>query len=459
MSRASRSSIVANPVLVGTVTLLVTLIAVFLAYNANTGLPFVPSYHVRVVLPDASELGKGNDVRIAGTRVGAVSRVGADPGPRGVPRAVIDVTLERSVGPLARDTRALVRQRSTLGLKYLELRPGHARATVPDHGTLHPPRAVPAVDLDDVLNVFDRETRVAARGAVGSLGDGLAARGPDLNRAFGDFAPLAQRFTAVGRTLAAPGTRLGATVRALAAAATAVAPVAEPLAGLIDSGARTFGAIASERGALGRALSEAPGFEASGTAALRAMRPALSDTAALVRSAAPAVPLLAPTSRRLAAALEAGTPVLARTPPVADRLAAALGTLAAVVRDPHTDGAVRELSLVVASVRRTLAFVNPFQTRCNYLALWGRNASSVVSEGDTLGTWFRFVNIVQPDEALPRATPAPDLHVMTYPDAGQNGECEPGNAAWVPGQHIGTVPGRQPDHTETTSPPPGVRGP
>ena len=37
-------SIIANPVLVGAVTLLVVIVAVFLAYNANNGLPFVPTH-------------------------------------------------------------------------------------------------------------------------------------------------------------------------------------------------------------------------------------------------------------------------------------------------------------------------------------------------------------------------------------------------------------------------------
>ena len=36
---------VANPVLIGAVTVLVAIVAVFLAYNANNGLPFVPALH------------------------------------------------------------------------------------------------------------------------------------------------------------------------------------------------------------------------------------------------------------------------------------------------------------------------------------------------------------------------------------------------------------------------------
>ena len=40
--RGGTAALTASPVLVGAVTLLVTIVAVFLSYNANSGLPFVP---------------------------------------------------------------------------------------------------------------------------------------------------------------------------------------------------------------------------------------------------------------------------------------------------------------------------------------------------------------------------------------------------------------------------------
>ena len=58
------ASIAANPILIGAATLLVAVVGVFLAYNANNGLPFVPTYDVKVLVPDAAELVKGNDVRV-----------------------------------------------------------------------------------------------------------------------------------------------------------------------------------------------------------------------------------------------------------------------------------------------------------------------------------------------------------------------------------------------------------
>ena len=47
MRRRGAGSIAANPVLIGAATTLVIVVAVFLAYNANSGLPFVPTYKPR----------------------------------------------------------------------------------------------------------------------------------------------------------------------------------------------------------------------------------------------------------------------------------------------------------------------------------------------------------------------------------------------------------------------------
>ena len=70
MSRRSGSALSASPVLVGAVTVLVTIVAVFLSYNANSGLPFVPTYDLKANLPNAAQLVEGFEVRIGGARVG-----------------------------------------------------------------------------------------------------------------------------------------------------------------------------------------------------------------------------------------------------------------------------------------------------------------------------------------------------------------------------------------------------
>ena len=54
--RGAGASIAANPVLIGAATMLVIIVAVFLAYNANNGLPFVPTYQLKAQVPNAANL-------------------------------------------------------------------------------------------------------------------------------------------------------------------------------------------------------------------------------------------------------------------------------------------------------------------------------------------------------------------------------------------------------------------
>ena len=56
MTRRGTASLVASPVLVGAVTVLISIIAVFIAYNANAGLPFVPTYDLHAEIPSGAKL-------------------------------------------------------------------------------------------------------------------------------------------------------------------------------------------------------------------------------------------------------------------------------------------------------------------------------------------------------------------------------------------------------------------
>ena len=73
--RRGGASIAGSPVLIGALTTLVVIVAVFLSYNANSGLPFVPTYDVEAELPNAANLVVGNEVRIGGFRVGAIDEI------------------------------------------------------------------------------------------------------------------------------------------------------------------------------------------------------------------------------------------------------------------------------------------------------------------------------------------------------------------------------------------------
>src|SRR5204863_3062022 len=114
------ASIVASPVLVGAVTVLIVIVGVFLAYNANNGLPFVPTYELKAQLPNGQKLVAGNEIRLGGFLVGSIKEIKpAIVKENGKTKAVavVDMRLQKSIEPLPKDTIVGVRPKSALGLK------------------------------------------------------------------------------------------------------------------------------------------------------------------------------------------------------------------------------------------------------------------------------------------------------------------------------------------------------
>src|SRR5687768_1238135 len=153
MTRRPSTSIVASPALIGAVTVLVTFVAVFLAYNANQGLPFVPNLEVKVLAGNASAVGRGAEVREGGMRIGFVREVRTRALENGKAVAEIHAVLEADEGEIPADTMFTIRPRSPLGLKYLEMARGSADQTVRQDHVFPVEQTIRPVDFDDVARV------------------------------------------------------------------------------------------------------------------------------------------------------------------------------------------------------------------------------------------------------------------------------------------------------------------
>src|SRR2546423_193264 len=187
------ASIVASPVLVGAVTTLIVIVSVFLAYHAKRGLPFVPTYDLSARLPNGSTLVPGNEVRLGGFRVGVVDTI--KPATQVIngkttPIAQVNMKLDKTVEPLPVDTKIIVRSRSALGLKYVEITPGKSKQNYKAGGTIPLANATLPIEFDDFLNTFDDKTRTASQLALTGYGDAFAGRGQDLNLAIRGMNPF-----------------------------------------------------------------------------------------------------------------------------------------------------------------------------------------------------------------------------------------------------------------------------
>ena len=453
-------SLAGSPVLVGAATVLCSVVAVFLAYNANNGLPFVPTYDLTVQVPDAAGLVRGNEVRVGGKRVGVIEEIRAVPsGGEEDPVSELDVALIKKIEPLPADSVVTVRPRSPLGLKYLELKPGVSDESLEANAKMPLEAAQPIVELDEVINAFDTSSRRALREVVDGLGPAFTGRGADVNALLAEAPALLRGAERVAANVSAPETRLERWLVAGDRFTGELASVAPEGGSALERADTTAGALDAAGSALGDAIAETPPTQAAALSAFREARPLLTDAAALARDIRPGVRLLPRAADELDRALDEGVPVLRRAVALAARLEDTLVAVAELTEDPATSDTLERLLRVLVTGKPALESAVPAQTLCNYLGLWFRNAPNSISEGDASGTWFRTLVVAdKTNEVLSSAEPAPDLHVNTYPHAGENGECEAGNEPWLPGQQIGNVPGDQGGATEASRPPDGVGG-
>jgi ABC-type transporter Mla subunit MlaD len=417
--------------MVGAVTVLIAIVAVFLAYNANNGLPFVPVYRVSVEVPNAARLTTNNEVRIGGHRVGVVesiepvntgqSQTVADTGDEnavsaaedtGGVGALVNLKLDKTAQPLPKDSIFRVRYRSAFGLKYLEVvrgtgdgaPEGHVFDGTDDGGVCTLPATAdeaPAsgaagngcfqqqTEFDDIANTFDTETRENARRNLMGFGDGFAGRGFSLNLAVENLKPLIVNLKPVADALVEPGTRLRAFFPALARAAEIVAPVAEEQAELFGYMATTFAAISSDTEALKETISEGVPTLQTGIETLPRQIPFLRDFATLSAALRPGVGDLRITLPTLNEAIDVGTPVLNRSVGMNEDLRSTLGELLDLVEQPSTRTSLIRLKDTFATAKPLARWVVPAQTNCNYWNYWFTFVPNGLSDPDQIGYTFR----------------------------------------------------------------------
>jgi phospholipid/cholesterol/gamma-HCH transport system substrate-binding protein len=446
--------------MVGALTVMIVILAVFLAYNANNGLPFVPSYRISVEVHDADSLVPGNEVRVGGVRVGLVEEIVPVQHDDGTVSATLNLKLDPELDPLPVDSTVIVRARSALGLKYLEINRGTSDEGYTAGSVVPLSAATPQpVEIDQVLSTFDVPTRTAIQENLFEFGNALAGRGPELNAAIGRLPGVLRVLQPVMKNLGSQETNLERFIVASGQIAAEVAPVAETQAELFVNLDTTFTALAQvARPFIQETISETPPTFEVGTRALPVIRPFLDHSAALFTDLQPGVREIAATAPTIADTLETGTPVLRDSPTFNRELAPTTASLLAFNNDSVVRSGLGRLRQTTDIFGPAVRFITPAQTVCNYATLLFRNAASLFSKGAAGGKWQRFTVFDPPEgpnsEGSVASAPANGggeisnfLHINPYPNTaapGQPRECEAGNEPYAVGQQvIGNVPGNQ----------------
>jgi len=398
--RKNQQSALANPVLVGAMTVLVILVAVFLAYNANVGLPFVPTRELKVDIASGSDLVAGNEVREGGFRLGIVSNLKPVQFPTGQIGAQLTLSLNQAKGKIPTDSTVSIRPLSLLGLKYIDLNVGTSKRIFADGGTMPVTQTSVPVQFEDVFQAFDAKTRASIDQNLVGFGNALAGRGSALNDTIASLPSLFAYLEPVTRYLADPHTELTRLFSSLEGFMGTVAPVAQTNARLFTDMATTFEAIARDPNALEATIRQSPSTEAVTTQSLKAQQPFLVDFATLGRHLTPATAELKAALPDINPALEVGTTTLARTPSLNRNLQQVMVALRNLAQAPGTNVGINALNAAVTILNPIIRYLGPYQTVCNDWNYFWTFLSEHVSEQTSFGFAQRaLINLGNPMQA------------------------------------------------------------
>lgn len=250
-------------------------------------------YRFNAVFTEAPLLVSEADVRIAGLNVGKVKKVSRAPG-GGV---LAEIEIDHRYAPLGSNARAILRPKSLLGQTYVELTPGTRGARPLDEGeTLDPGQVQESVEIDELLTLFDKDTRENLRGWMRELATAIdKGRGQDLNQAFGHLPQFVASGADVLRVLDDEEPALRRLVRNSGVTLGALNERRNQFRDLVVNADRFFDAVASRNVRLAETIEILPTFlDETRTTVARLERFSI-DTRPLVRDLQPVATDLRPT--------------------------------------------------------------------------------------------------------------------------------------------------------------------
>jgi phospholipid/cholesterol/gamma-HCH transport system substrate-binding protein len=251
--------------------IVVTVLATGLLAATIGNLRFGGTTSYDALFTDATGLLKGDDVRLAGVRVGEVDGVAvARHGDRSVARVTFNVDSDR---PVAVSTRAQIRYRNLVGQRYVALSEGAGSGRVlSEHGTIPLRQTQPALDLTVLFNGFKplfaalnpQDVNAFAMEIIKTL-QGEAG---DVNSLLGHTASLTS-------TLADRDAVIGRTIDNLNAVLGTVDERGKQLSTLISELQRFVSGLATDREAIGASLTNIANLADATAGLVQEGRPAI----------------------------------------------------------------------------------------------------------------------------------------------------------------------------------------
>jgi phospholipid/cholesterol/gamma-HCH transport system substrate-binding protein len=291
--------------------------------------------------------GQGQTVRMAGVRIGDISKVKLDNG-----RAIVTMDLDPEYDNLVHtDASALLRPKTGLKDMFIELDPGSSSEPLAKKGwTLPVQNTLPDINPDEVFSALDTDTRDYLKLLVNGAGKGLDKRGADLQEVFTRFEPTYRDIAKVTSQVQTRRANLRRLINSLQRLNTELASRDDDLAQLVSASATVFRAFASENNNISRAIRDFP-------PALRQTTTTLGKVQTFAEILGPTADKLRPAVRALNRANHAIQPFAKEAAPILrTRIRPFVRAARPVVRDLKTPG--KQLADATPDLTRSFTVLN-----------------------------------------------------------------------------------------------------
>jgi len=212
-------------------------------------------YYVKAEFRDAGGLRKNSSVKVNGVPAGKVTGLSVNRNDI----AIATLRIDESAAPIGRGASIKVRPTDLLGERYAELSPGDAEHPLASGATIPVSRTSQPVELDDVLNMLDPDTRARLGILINEFGVALDGRGADFNRLLATMPPSLDRSKRLIDQVAGQSAALQRLVVKGDRIAAAVNGRRDDMGRLLDGASAALSGVAERRQALGATIRSAPG--------------------------------------------------------------------------------------------------------------------------------------------------------------------------------------------------------
>jgi phospholipid/cholesterol/gamma-HCH transport system substrate-binding protein len=254
--------------------------------------------------------GQGQEVAIAGVRIGKVDSVDVEEG-----HAVVGLNIEpKYLDLIHSDAQLLLRPKTALNDMVVQIDPGVAPGHVEDGHNFPISQTEPNVNLEGFLSQLDSDTQQYLQLLLAGGAEGIGGRGRQLSGAFRRFQPFAHYLAELNGAVAARHRALANVIHNFALLTTELGRHDNQLERFVTSSQAALGNFANVQGSIQESLVEFP-------STLTTLQAALASSNRFTNAAGPALTALIPQAQALGPALEASKHFFTETTaPIRDQI-------------------------------------------------------------------------------------------------------------------------------------------